>query len=56
MGGKKWKINGKIGNLFSKIPDKRWRENGGKHKKMWEKMSKNAAKTIVSQLKHRWKC
>ena len=55
-GGKKWKINGKIGNLFSKIPDKKWRENGGKYEKMWEKMSKNTLKMIVSQLKHRWKC
>ena len=46
----------KIGNHLSKNPDKKWRENGGKHKKMWEKMSKNASKMIVSQLKHRWKC
>ena len=31
-------------------------ENGGKYEKMWEKMSKNVLKMIVSQLKHRWKC
>ena len=54
--GKKRKLNGKIGNLLTKIPDKNGGEMRGKYEKMWVKTSKNAAKTIVSQLKHRWKC
>ena len=43
-GGKKWKINGKIGNLFSKIPDKKWR-------KMEESMRKCAKKRAKMQQK-----
>ena len=39
-GEKKWKINGKIGNLFSKIPDK----NGGKMEESIRKCGKKRAK------------
>ena len=34
------KINGKIGNLFSKIPDKKWRENGESMRKCGRKRAK----------------
>ena len=50
-GGKKWKINGKIGNLFSKIPDKKWRENRGKYKKMWKKNKQKCSKNDCFSIK-----